>query len=165
MDATNSRSRWTSRRVRPGRVGASCRRFDLDRTSAFGTCTRQSTTNSTKVQPAKRPYSRADMTDLILVLTTAPEDEAEMLARTLVEEHLAACVNVQAPMTSVYWWKGKIERDAESQIVIKTTRARLDALAARLAELHSYELPELLVVPVLWGTEGYLAWVKSSTNP
>ena len=105
------------------------------------------------------------MTDLILVLTTAPEDEAETLARTLVEEHLAACVNVQAPMTSVYWWKGKIERDAESQVVIKTTRARLEALAARLAELHSYELPELLVVPVMWGTEGYLAWVKSSTSP
>jgi len=103
------------------------------------------------------------MTDLILVLTTAPDDEAEALARTLVEERLAACVNVHAPMTSLYWWKGKIERDAERQIVIKTTRDRLEALTARLFELHSYELPELLVVPVVGGSEAYVDWVKAST--
>jgi periplasmic divalent cation tolerance protein len=105
------------------------------------------------------------MTDVILVLTTAPDDEAETLARTLVEEHLAACVNVHPSMTSLYWWKGNIERDAESQIVIKTTRGRLEALAARLAELHSYELPELLVVPVASGSQEYLGWVHASTTP
>jgi|SRR5690348_3451370 periplasmic divalent cation tolerance protein len=104
------------------------------------------------------------MTDLILVMTTAPEDEAEKIARTLVEERLAACVNVHSPMTSFYWWKGKIERDTESQVVIKTTRDRLEALANRLSELHPYELPEFLVVPVAWGTEGYLEWVNASTR-
>jgi periplasmic divalent cation tolerance protein len=104
------------------------------------------------------------MTDLILVLTTAPEEEAETIARTLVEEHLAACVNVHSPMTSLYWWKGKIERDTESQVVIKTTRNRLEALANRLTELHPYELPEFLVVPVAWGTETYLEWVNASTR-
>jgi periplasmic divalent cation tolerance protein len=104
------------------------------------------------------------MTDVILVLTTAPDDEAETIARTLVEERLAACANVHPPMTSLYWWKGKIERDAESQIVIKTTRDRLDSLAARLTELHPYELPELLVVPISWGSEGYLEWVNASTR-
>jgi len=103
------------------------------------------------------------MTDLILVLTTAPADEAEALARTLVEEHLCACANVHAPMTSLYWWKGTIERDAESQLVLKTTRGRLEALTARLTELHSYELPELLVLPVTWGSDGYVEWVKTST--
>jgi periplasmic divalent cation tolerance protein len=102
------------------------------------------------------------MTDLILVLTTLPEDEAEPFARTLLEERLAACVNVHAPMTSLYWWKGSIERDAESQIVIKTTRGRLEALAARFAELHSYELPELVVIPVAWGSKDYVDWVKNS---
>lgn len=105
------------------------------------------------------------MTDLILVLTTAPEEEAEALARTLVEERLAACVNVHAPMTSLYWWKGSIERDDESQLVIKTTRARLEALTARINELHTYELPELLIVPVAWGSEGYLDWVRASVAP
>jgi len=104
------------------------------------------------------------MTDLILVLTTLPDDEAEPFARTLVEERLAACVNIHAPMTSLYWWKGTIERDAESQLVIKTTRGQLEALAARLAELHSYELPELLVVPVAWGSEAYINWVRASTS-
>ena len=104
------------------------------------------------------------MTDLILVLTTAPEDEAEKLARAIVEEHLAACVNVQPPMTSLYWWRGNIERDAECQIVIKTTRAHLDVLTARLTALHSYEVPELLVVPVTWAAEAYIEWVKASTG-
>lgn len=103
------------------------------------------------------------MTDLILVLTTAPDDEAEAIARALVEEHLAACVNVQAPMTSLYWWKGNVERDAECQLVIKTTRAHLDALAARLTALHSYEVPEMLVVPVMWAADAYADWVKAST--
>jgi len=105
------------------------------------------------------------MTDLILVLTTVPEEEAEALARTLVEERLAACVNVHAPMTSLYWWKGNVERDDESQLVIKTTRARLEALTARIHELHTYELPELLIVPVAWGSEGYLDWVRASVAP
>src|SRR5262249_44089347 len=104
------------------------------------------------------------MTDLILVLTTAPADEAETLARTLVEEHLAACANVQAPMTSLYWWQGKIERDAELQIGFKTSRAQLAALAAGLAALHSYEVPELLVVPVVWAADSYTDWVKASTG-
>jgi periplasmic divalent cation tolerance protein len=105
------------------------------------------------------------MTDLILVLTTVPEDEAEALARTLVEERLAACVNIHAPMTSLYWWKGSIERDGESQLVIKTTRARLEALTARINQLHTYELPELLIVPVAWGSQGYLDWVRESVAP
>jgi periplasmic divalent cation tolerance protein len=104
------------------------------------------------------------MTDLILVLTTAPDDEAETLARTLLEERLAACVNVHGPMTSLYWWKGNLERDTEHQIVIKTTRSRLDALAARIAELHTYELPEIIVVPVDWGSDAYVAWVRASAS-
>ncbi len=104
------------------------------------------------------------MTDLILVLTTAPFDAAEALARTLVEEKLAACANVHAPMVSLYWWKGTIERDAESQIVIKTSRAQLDALAARIRALHSYEVPELLVVPVDWASEQYAGWVRASVG-
>jgi periplasmic divalent cation tolerance protein len=104
------------------------------------------------------------MTDVILVLTTAPEEEAETIARTLVEERLAACANVHAPMTSLYWWKGKVERETELQVVIKTTRDRLESLAARLSELHPYELPELLVVPISWGAEPYLEWVNASTR-
>jgi len=87
------------------------------------------------------------MDELILILTTMPDDaQADGLAAALVGEKLAACVNVHAPMMSTYRWKGAIEREAERQIVIKTTRARLPALEARLKTLHPYELPELVVL-------------------
>jgi len=87
------------------------------------------------------------MDELILILTTMPDDaRADGLAETLVGEQLAACVNVHGPMTSIYRWKGAVEREAERQIVIKTTRARLPALEARLETLHPYEVPELVVL-------------------
>jgi periplasmic divalent cation tolerance protein len=104
------------------------------------------------------------MTDVVLVLTTVSDaPTAENLARVLVDEHLAACVNVQGPMTSFYRWKGQVERDRERQVVIKTTRDRLAALETRLAALHAYELPELIVVPVAGGSDRYLNWVRSET--
>ena len=106
------------------------------------------------------------MIDVVLVLSTVPDDErAEGLARTLVDERLAACVNLHAPMVSHYRWAGEVERAAERQLVIKTTRGRLPALQARLAELHSYELPEFIVLPLDSGSEAYLAWVALSVRP
>jgi len=105
------------------------------------------------------------MTGIVIVLTTVADDgRAEPLARQLVEERLAACVNLYPPMTSLYRWKGQIERDAERQVVIKTTRDRVAALEARIRELHPYELPEFVVVPVEAGSEGYLAWVSEQTG-
>jgi len=105
-------------------------------------------------------------TDVVIVLTTAPDDgRAETWARTLVEERLAACVNLHGPMTSLYRWKGVVERDAERQVVIKTTRERVAALRARLRELHSYELPEFVVLTVEDGSDEYLKWVIEQTSP
>lgn len=104
------------------------------------------------------------MTDCVLVWTTLGVDaDAAAFAKTLVAERLAACVTAQAPMDSVYRWKGNIEHDRERQIVIKTTADRVAALAARVRELHPYELPEFLVTPVVSGSDGYLAWVREST--
>lgn len=103
------------------------------------------------------------MTDLILVLTTMPDDDrAGALARTLVEERLAACVNVHAPMTSTYWWRNTVDVEPERQIVIKTTRPRLAALEARLRALHPYELPEFVVLDAS-AADAYGAWVREST--
>lgn len=100
------------------------------------------------------------MTDLVLILTTMPDDErADELARTLVDERLAACVNVHGPMMSTYRWKGQVERDAERQVVIKTTRARLPGLEARLRALHPYELPEFLILDAE-GSQAYARWVS-----
>jgi len=104
--------------------------------------------------------------NIVLVLTTAPDGEhAEAWARTLVEERLAACVNVHGPMTSFYRWKGVVERDAERQLVIKTTRERVATLRERLRELHSYELPEFVVLSVEEGSDEYLKWVVEQTSP
>jgi periplasmic divalent cation tolerance protein len=108
------------------------------------------------------------MNDVVLVLSTAPaapgDDTAEQIARTLIDERLAACVNVHAPMVSIYRWKGAVEKDNERQLVIKTTRAALPALEKRLRELHPYELPELIVISASGGSEQYLAWVAAEVR-
>ena len=106
------------------------------------------------------------MTKIVVVLTTMPDDDArtDELARTLVDERLAACVSVYGPMRSTYRWKGAIERDVERQVVIKTTADRLDALRRRLPALHPYELPEFLVLSVDQGSDGYVAWVEESMD-
>ncbi len=105
------------------------------------------------------------MTDVVLVLTTMPAGErAELLARTLVDEHLAACVNVYPPMVSLYRWRGVLERESEQQIVVKTTASRVPDLRARISGLHVYELPELLVLEVRDGSPGYLEWVGAETR-
>jgi len=101
---------------------------------------------------------------VVIVLTTCAVGKALAIARALVDERLAACVNVLAPMASVYRWKGEVEQEAEEQVVIKTTADRLHALKARLGELHPYELPEFLVVTVDSGSEAYLRWVMSETG-
>jgi len=107
-------------------------------------------------------------TELVIVLTTVsaqPDDDAgERIARALVDEQLAACVNVLAPMTSIYRWKRAIERDLERQLVIKTTRERLPEVRKRLAALHSYELPELIVLAAADVSPDYLEWVRASTT-
>jgi periplasmic divalent cation tolerance protein len=103
------------------------------------------------------------MTDVVLVLSTVPDDaSAETIARTLVEEKLVACANLLPPMVSIYRWKGAVERDTERQLVMKTTRALVPALETRLKALHSYELPEFVVLPVDSGSHGYLQWVAAS---
>ena len=94
----------------------------------------------------------------------AADADGAALARTLVEERLAACVNVLPAMTSVYRWKGQVEQDREQQMVIKTTVDRISALEARVRELHAYELPEFLVLTADAGAEAYLAWIEDSVR-
>jgi len=104
------------------------------------------------------------MSELILILTTMPDDErAGALARALVDERLAACVNVHGPMMSTYRWKGVVETDAERQLVIKTTRASASDVEARLRALHPYELPEFVVLDAQAG-EAYGRWLHGETR-
>lgn len=110
------------------------------------------------------------MTDKIVVLSTAETDEqARQIARELVERRLAACVNIIPGLRSVYAWKGAVEEACEWLLVIKTSHALLPALQEAVEQLHSYELPEVLVLPISGGSERYLEWLgaslKSSEGP
>jgi periplasmic divalent cation tolerance protein len=99
-----------------------------------------------------------------IVLTTLGADaDATAIARILIDERLAACVNILPLMTSIYRWQGKVEQDREQQMVIKTASDRVADLQARLRQLHPYELPEFLVLGAT-GSEAYLAWVRQSAG-
>jgi periplasmic divalent cation tolerance protein len=105
------------------------------------------------------------MTDFVMVLTTMPDDDrADELARALVDERLAACVNVHKAMSSTYRWHETVEHEAERQLVIKTTRDRVAALKDRMRLLHPYEVPELIVIPIADGSEDYLNWLSAQTG-
>ena len=98
--------------------------------------------------------------DAILVLSTASsEKEAITIAQALVEQELAACVNVVPGMRSFYRWKGSIEDAAEWLLVIKSSRERFDALRTALEKLHSYEVPEVIALSVIDGSQNYLNWM------
>jgi periplasmic divalent cation tolerance protein len=105
------------------------------------------------------------MTQVVLILTTVPDgDLGRHIARTLIDEGLAACVNIHGPMTSIYRWRGRVEEETERQLVIKTTVTKVEAVRARTGQLHSYDLPEFLVVPVADGSREYLDWVFDAVS-
>jgi periplasmic divalent cation tolerance protein len=100
----------------------------------------------------------------IVLTTLGKDDDARTIATVLLEERLAACVNILPRVTSIYSWEGRIGDDEEQQLVIKTTTDRLTALEARLMEMHSYQLPEFIVIHAGGGSEAYLNWVRESTT-
>jgi periplasmic divalent cation tolerance protein len=101
-----------------------------------------------------------------VVLVTAPDAAVgASLARELVEARLAACVNLLPQVRSIYRWEGQVQDDAEVLLVIKTRADRCEELATRVKELHPYDLPEVLVLPVAGGSQPYLQWVFSETQP
>ena len=101
----------------------------------------------------------------LLVLTNLPDRAAaERLAALLIEQRLAACVNILAPCRSVYRWKGAVQRDEEHPMLIKTTAERYPALEKVLREGHPYELPEIIAVPIERGLPAYLDWVAAETR-
>ncbi|QIK38090.1 divalent-cation tolerance protein CutA [Caldichromatium japonicum] len=97
-----------------------------------------------------------------LLLCTCPDQEtAQRLATTLVEDRLAACINLVPGITSIYRWQGRIHQDPEVLLLLKTADERVDALMARLRALHPYEVPEIIVLPIVAGLAEYLEWVKT----
>ncbi|WP_446742610.1 divalent-cation tolerance protein CutA [Silvibacterium acidisoli] len=100
----------------------------------------------------------------IVLSTAGTREEAEKIARALVENHLAACVNLVSGLTSIYRWKGGIEKAEETLLLIKTVEGKLPELESTLHALHSYDVPEFLVLPVEGGSDAYLRWLLSSVG-
>jgi periplasmic divalent cation tolerance protein len=106
------------------------------------------------------------MTDKIVVLSTCGSaEEASRIGRALVEKRLAACVNLMPGIRSVYRWKDAIEDEQEVLLVIKSSRPLFDQLRAEIEKMHSYEVPEVIAVPIVDGAEGYLGWLERELEP
>lgn len=104
--------------------------------------------------------------DVLLVLTNCPDEEtAERIARALVENRLAACVNELPSVESTYRWQGRVERAVEVPLLIKCTRERYAALEEAIRQLHPYTVPEIIAIPVVAGFAPYLRWVADETTP
>ncbi len=99
-----------------------------------------------------------------VILITAPSpEEGQKIAEALIAEKLAACVNLVEKVTSIYWWQGKVERDTEALLIVKTKWALVDQLIARVKELHSYTVPEVIALPIERGNPDYLKWIDEVT--
>lgn len=104
--------------------------------------------------------------DYCLVLCTCPDHSvAKRIAEVLVSRHLAACVNIIPGITSVYFWKGKMENEQEQLMLIKTASSHYTEVERCIVEQHPYELPEVIAVPLRQGSEQYLAWIRQCLNP
>ena len=104
--------------------------------------------------------------EILLVFTNLPDRAAALdLAAAMIERHLAACVNVLGAATSVYRWQGKVETATEFPVLMKTTAAAYPALERAIRELHPYELPEILAVPLRTGLSDFFQWVEAETQP
>lgn len=102
---------------------------------------------------------------IVVLVTCGSVEEARKIGRALVEERLAACVNVlQAPIESIYRWKGRVDSAAEFLMIIKTARERFPALEERIKKLHSYDIPEIIAVPIEKGSRQYLSWLTDSVR-
>jgi periplasmic divalent cation tolerance protein len=101
---------------------------------------------------------------LVVYITAPNEDEAAKIARTLVEEKLAACVNIVPGIRSIYSWQGKIEDEQEVLMIVKTRYKHFKALKAKVLDMHSYTVPEIIALPIVDGSEEYLDWLKKATK-
>jgi periplasmic divalent cation tolerance protein len=105
------------------------------------------------------------MTEYIVVFITAPqEEEALKIAQALVDDKIAACVNIVKNIRSIYRWQGKIEDDKEFLMIVKTRRDLFENLLKSVKRLHSYSVPEIIALPVIEGSEDYLSWLKEETG-
>lgn len=101
---------------------------------------------------------------IVVFVTTSNKQEAEKIAEVLIEEKLAACVNILDGIRSIFLWQGKIDKANESLLVIKTRKALFNKLAKKVKSIHSYMVPEIIALPIIDGYKKYLDWIDDSTN-
>lgn len=102
---------------------------------------------------------------LMVLITASSLDEAERLARVLIEQKLIACANLVREIQSLFWWQGQIETASEVLLLCKTKAAHFDAIVACITSLHSYETPEIIAMPIVLGSATYLRWIDDATQP
>lgn len=98
----------------------------------------------------------------LVAFVTCPPDKAEALAASIVESKLAACVNIVPGITSVYFWEGELNKDGESLLIIKTTTAAFESFEKKVRELHPYDVPEVICLPISMGSQPYLDWLNKN---
>ncbi|MHA1935789.1 MAG: divalent-cation tolerance protein CutA [Candidatus Thorarchaeota archaeon] len=108
--------------------------------------------------------STYDMTDYVVATSTCLEKDADDIARKLVETKACACVNIIRGLTSVYHWKGEIEVESEAILLMKTEEMYKDKLWRNIKKIHPYEVPEFIVLPIIWGSQDYLDWISASIS-
>ena len=101
---------------------------------------------------------------VVVFITAGSLEEGQHIARTIVEERVAACVNIVSPVESVYRWQGAVQDDQEVLLIVKTATGMLENLSTRIQQLHSYELPEVIALPIAAGSEDYLNWIDEQTG-
>jgi periplasmic divalent cation tolerance protein len=108
--------------------------------------------------------NQTDKEEVVVFITAPNEENASVIAKDLVESKLAACVNIVKNMRSIYLWQSKVEDDFEVLMIVKTRRTLFKELSSRVKELHSYEVPEVIALPIVDGADDYLQWLRDSTK-
>ena len=101
----------------------------------------------------------------IVLMTASTKEEAVRIVRALLEERLIACANIMDPVSSFFWWQGKIEEEKEVLVIMKSHETLFKKLSKRVMELHSYDTPEILAIPIVNGSQSYLDWMKTCLEP
>ncbi len=104
------------------------------------------------------------MTQVLIYVTTGSPEEAAVIGRDLVESRLAACANLLPGMTSIYWWDGAVHEDGEASLILKTRADLIEAVTARIKELHSYDCPCVIALPITGGNSDFLNWIVKETR-
>ena len=105
------------------------------------------------------------MTYIIVLMTASSKEEAVKIVHTLLKERLIACANIVDSVSSFFWWQGKIEQEKETLVIMKSSESLFKKLSQRVVDLHSYEVPEILALPVVNGLESYLNWIGACLEP